>query len=75
MEQKIQEYYKDPKKGLSIQNTFRQLNKDGHVVTKKQVEDVIKNLDKYKQARPHHEQKKSFLKTVSSMTEYQADLF
>jgi hypothetical protein len=76
MEEIIIEFYKDPKKGLNIQNTFRNLLKAGHKVTLRQVENAIKGLDEYHKARVYKEQKNLFLKTVTgTMSDYQADTF
>ena len=75
-EEIIISFYKDPKTGLNINNTFRNLLKAGHKITLKQVENTIKNLDEYHKARTYKEQKNLFLKTVTSdMTSYQADVF
>ena len=40
-------FYKDPKTGLSINNTFRNLLKAGHKFTLRQVQEAIKDLDEY----------------------------
>jgi len=40
-------FYKDPKTGLSINNTFRNLLKAGHKYTLRQVQEAIKDLDEY----------------------------
>ena len=69
-------FYKDPKTGLSINNTFRNLLKDGHKFTLRQVQEAIKDLDEYHKAKTYKEQKHLFLKTVTGlMTTYQADTF
>ncbi len=69
-------FYKDPKTGLSINNTYRNLKKAGHNFTLRQVEESIKTLDEYYKARTYIEQKHLFLKTVTGlMTTYQADIF
>ena len=76
MEETIIEYYKDPKTGLSINNTYRNLKKAGHKVTLKQVTETIQKEEKYTEVRPYHEQKNMFLKTVTGgMGDYQADIF
>src|ERR1700759_818805 len=76
MEDTIIQFYKDPKTGLSIDNTFHNLLKAGHNVTKKQVEGAIKNLNEYHKARVYKEQKNLFLKTTTGlMSTYQADTF
>ena len=76
MEETIITFYKDPKTGLHINNTFRNLLKAGHKVTLKQVENAIKDIKEYHKARTYKEQKNLFLKTVTSnMTSYQADVF
>ena len=76
MEETIISFYKDPKTGLNINNTFRNLLKAGHKVTLKQVENAIKDLNEYHKARTYKEQKNLFLKTVTSnMTSYQAEVF
>ena len=68
----IVSFYKDPKTGLSINNTFRNLLKAGHKFTLRQVQD----LDEYHKAKTYKEQKHLFLKTVTGlMTTYQADTF
>ncbi len=57
-------------------NTYLNLKKAGHNFTLRQVEESIKNLDKYYKARTYKEQKHLFLKTVTGlMTTYQADIF
>ena len=56
MEETIIEYYKDPKTGLSINNTYRNLKKAGHKVTLKQVTETIQKEEKYTEVRPYHEQ-------------------
>ena len=72
----IVSFYKDPKTGLNIVNTFRHLLKAGYKTTLRQVEKAIKDLDEYHKAKTHKEQKHLFLKTVSgNMTSYQADVF
>ena len=72
----IIKYYKDPKTGLSINNTFKNLLKSGHKVTFRQIDNVIKNLDEYHKAKTYKEQKHLFLKTVTGlMSTYQADTF
>ena len=38
-------FYKDPKTGLSINNTFRNLLKAGHKFTLRQVQEAIKDLE------------------------------
>ena len=43
----IIKFYKDPKTGLSINNTFENLLKVGYKVTFRQTDNVIKNLDEY----------------------------
>ena len=53
-------FYKDPKKGLTIPNTFKNLLKEGHKVTMRQVEKVIKNEDVYHKAKVYKEQKNLF---------------
>lgn len=69
-------FYKDPKTGLNINNTFRSLLKAGHKVTLRQVEKAIKGIDEYHKARTYKEQKHLFLKTVTGlMSSYQADVF
>ncbi len=69
-------FYKDPKTGLSINNTYRNLKKEGYNFTLRQVEESIKTLDEYYKARTYKEQKHLFLKTVTGrMTTYQADIF
>ena len=69
-------FYKDPKTGLSINNTFKNLLKAGHKVTFRQIDNVIKNLDEYHKAKTYREQKHLFLKTVTGlMSTYQADTF
>ena len=76
MDETIIAFYKDPKTGLNIQNTFRSLLKAGHKVTLREVDKVIKNLNEYHKARPYKEQKHVFLKTVTGdMNSYQADTF
>ena len=71
----IIKFYKDPKTGLSINNTFKNLLKAGHKVTFRQIDNVIKNLDEYHKAKTYKEQK-HFLKTVTGlMSTYQADTF
>ena len=76
MEDIIISFYKDPKTGLNINNTFRNLLKAGHKLTLKQVETAIKVLNEYHKARTYKEQKNLFLKTVASnMTSYQAYVF
>ena len=76
IEETIIIFYKDPKTGLNINNTFKNLLKAGHKVTLRQVENTIKNLDEYHKARVYKEQKNLFLKTVTStMSDYQADTF
>ena len=65
-------FYKDPKTGLSINNTFKNLLKAGHKVTFRQIDNVIK----YHKAKTYKEQKHLFLKTVTGlMSTYQADTF
>ena len=44
-------FYKDPKTGLSINNTFRDLPKAGHKFTLRQVQEAIKELDEYHKAK------------------------
>ena len=44
-------FYKDPKTGLSINNTFRNLLKAGHKFTLRQVQEAIKDLDEYHKAK------------------------
>ena len=69
-------FYKDPKTGLSINNTFRNLFKAGHKFTLRQVQEVIKDLNEYHKAKTYKEQKHLFLKTVTGlMSTYQADTF
>ena len=69
-------FYKDPKTGLNINNTFKNLLKAGHKVTLRQVDKAIKNLDTYHKAKTYKEQKHLFLKTVTGlMSTYQADTF
>ncbi len=69
-------FYKDPKTGLSINNTYRNLKKAGHNFTLRQVEESIKSLNEYYKARTYKEQKHLFIKTVTGlMTTYQADIF
>jgi len=69
-------FYKDPKTGLSINNTFRNLLKAGYKFTLRQVQEAIKNLNEYHKAKTYKEQKHLFLKTVTGlMTTYQADPF
>jgi transposase InsO family protein len=76
MEETIIDFYKDPKKGLNIQNAFRNLLKAGYKVTLRQAENAIKGLDEYHKARVYKEQKNLFLKTVTgTMSDYQADTF
>ena len=76
MNEVIIQFYKDPKTGLSINNTFKNLLKAGHKVTFRQIDDVIKNLDEYHKAKTYKEQKHLFLKTVTGlMSSYQADTF
>ena len=50
-------FYKDPKTGLSINNTFRNLLRAGHKFTLRQVQEVIKDLDEYHKAKTYKEQK------------------
>ena len=57
----IIKFYKDPKTGLSINNTFKNLLKAGHKVTFRQIDNVIKNLDEYSKAKTYKEQKHLFL--------------
>ena len=72
----IIKFYKDPKEGLSIKNTFKNLLKAGHKVTFRQIDNIIKNLDEYRKAKTYKEQKHLFLKTVTGlMSTYQADTF
>ena len=72
----IIKFYKDPKTGLSINNTFKNLLKAGHKVAFRQIDNVIKNLDEYSKAKTYKEQKHLFLKTVTGlMSTYQADTF
>ena len=72
----IVSFYKDPKTGLSINNTFRNLLKAGHKFTLRQIQEAIKDLDEYHKAKTYKEQKHMFLKTVTGlMTTYQADTF
>ena len=72
----IVSFYKDPKTGLSINNTFKNLLKAGHKFTLRQVQEAIKDLDEYHKAKTYKEQKHMFLKTVTGlMTTYQADTF
>lgn len=67
-------FYKDPRAGLSINNTFRGLLRAGCKVTLNQADKAIKNLDEYHKARTYKEQKPLFLKTVTGlMSTYQAD--
>ena len=69
-------FYKDPKTGLSINNTFKNLLKAGYKFTLRQVQEAIKDLDEYHKAKTYKEQKHLFLKTVTGlMTTYQADTF
>ena len=69
-------FYKDPKTGLNINNTFRNLLKAGYNVTLKQVDTAIKSIDEYHKAKTYKEQKHLFLKSVTgNMTSYQADTF
>ena len=73
---KLSSHSKDPKTGLIIQNTFKNLLKAGHKVTLKQIENVITNLNIYHKAKVYKEQKNLFLKTVTgAMTDYQTDTF
>ncbi len=46
MEETIAQYFKDPTKGLNINNTYRNLILDKHYVTMKQVKEAIQNMDK-----------------------------
>ncbi len=55
-------FYKDPKTGLSINNTYCNLKKAGHNFTLRQVEETIKSLDEYYKARTYKEQKHLSLK-------------
>jgi hypothetical protein len=72
----IHQFYNDPKTGLSINNTFRNLLKSGYKVTSLQVDKAIKSLDEYHKTKTHTEQKSLFLQTVTgNMTSYQADVF
>ena len=69
-------FYKDPKTGLNINNTFKNLLKAGHKFTLRQVQEAIKDLDEYHKAKTYKEQKHLFLKTVTGlMTTYQAHTF
>ena len=69
-------FYKGPKTGLSINNTFKNLLKAEYKVTLSQVDKAIKELDEYHRARTYKEQKSLFLKTVTGlMSTYQADTF
>jgi len=49
-------FYKDPKTGLSINNTFKNLLKAEYKVTLNQVDKAIKNLDEYHKTRTYKEQ-------------------
>ena len=72
----IIKFYKDPKTGLSINNTFKNLLKVGYKVTFRQIDNAIKSLDEYHKAKIYKEQKHLFLKTVTGlMSTYQADTF
>ena len=72
----IIKFYKDPKLGLSINNTFKNLLKAGYKVTLRHIDNVIKNLDEYSKAKTYKEQKHLFLRTVTGlMSTYQADTF
>ena len=55
-------FYKDPKTGLSINNTFRNLLRAGHKFTQRQVREAIKDLDEYHKARPTKSRNIYFLK-------------
>ena len=68
-------FYKDPKTGFSINNTFRNLLKTGHKFTLRQVQEAIKDLDEY--YKSNIQRAETFiLKTVTDlMTTYQADTF
>jgi len=46
-------FYKGPKTGLSINNTFRNLLKAGHKFTLRQVQEVIKELDEYHKSKTY----------------------
>ena len=60
-------FYKDPKTGLSINNTFRNLLKAGYKFTLRQIQiqEAIKDLDEYHKAKTYKEQKHLFLKTMT----------
>ena len=76
MNEVIISLYKDPKIGLSINNTFKNLTKAGHKVTLRQVTEAIKDFDEHHKAKTYKEQKNLFLKTVTGlMSTYQADTF
>ena len=45
-------FYKNPKTGLSINNTFKNLLKAGHKVTFRQIDNVIKNFDEITRRKP-----------------------
>ncbi len=72
-EEKILEYFRDPQKGLGIDNTFKNLTKDGYQVTKKKISQVITKLKP--ESKKFVEQKQYFLKTVCTIHVYQADTF
>ena len=75
MDETIISFYKDPR-GLTIPNTFRNLLKEGHKVTMREITNAVKNLDEYHKAKVYKEQKNLFLKTVTgTMSDYQADTF
>ena len=57
----ILSFYKNPKTGLSINNTFKNLLKAGHKFTLRQVQEAIKDLDEYHKAKTYKEQKHLFL--------------
>ena len=72
----ITKFYKDPKTGLYINNTFKNLLRAEHKVTFRQIDNVIKNPDEYHKAKTYKEQKHLFLKTVTGLlSSYQADAF
>ena len=53
-------FYKDPKTGSSINNTFRNLLKARHKFTLRQVQEAIKDLDEYHKAKTYKEQKRIY---------------
>ena len=72
----IVSFYKDPKTGLNINNTFRNLLKAGHKFTLRQVQEAIKGLDEYHKPKTYKGQEHLCLRTVTGlMTTYQADTF